>query len=79
MLLKESLAPGWSASLRTATADRALPIYEAGPGLMAVLVPTAGTVSWTYGLRWTEWLAWVLWMGGIALAVQSLRSWRDPA
>ena len=67
IVLKESFHPGWSASWRAADGStRALPVRYAGPGLMLVLPPGPGTVSFDYGPSSVHVLAWLLFLAGIA-------------
>ena len=70
VLLKESIYPKWSARFVGADgSQRALRIEYAGPGLMLVIPPGAGKVTFEYSSTLTMgWVAWGLTVLGAVLA-----------
>ena len=71
MLLKESIYPKWNARFVDANGtESALRIEYAGPGLMLVLPPGAGTVIFEYSSTLTVgWIGWGLTLVGGVLAL----------
>jgi len=71
VLLKESIYPKWNARFVDANGtESALRIEYAGPGLMLVLPPGAGTVIFEYSSTLTVgWIAWGLTLVGGVLAL----------
>ena len=69
VLIKESWTPAWRAQLRSGDQDRSLSVLEAGPGVMAVIVPAAGTLQLTYGARLVDLVSWALFVVGVGLCV----------
>jgi hypothetical protein len=71
VLLKESIYPKWSARFVGADGTQsALRIEYAGPGLMLVLPPGAGTVIFEYSSTLTVgWIGWGLTLAGGVLAL----------
>ena len=71
VLLKESIYPKWNARFVGANGtESALRIEYAGPGLMLVLPPGAGTVIFEYSSTLTVgWIAWGLTLVGGVLAL----------
>ncbi len=72
VLFKESWTPAWRAELRSGDETRALRVLEAGPGLMAVVVPQAGTLRLTYGAQLSDLVSWLLFAIGAVLAFVTL-------
>jgi hypothetical protein len=72
VLFKESWTPAWHAELRSGDETRGLRVLEAGPGLMAVVVPQAGTLHLTYGAQLSDLVSWLLFAIGMALAFVTL-------
>src|SRR5947199_25381 len=75
VLLKESIYPKWSARFVGANGtESALRIEYAGPGLMLVLPPGAGTVIFEYSSTLTVgWVGWGLMLVGGVLALRLAR------
>ena len=69
VLIKESWTPAWRAQLRSGDQERSLAVLEAGPGVMAVIVPAAGTLQLTYGARLVDLVSWALFVVGVGLCV----------
>src|SRR5438552_117520 len=69
VLIKESWTPAWRAQLRTGDQERSIAVLEAGPGVMAVIVPAAGTLQLTYGARLVDLVSWALFVVGVGLCV----------
>jgi hypothetical protein len=72
VLFKESWTPAWQAELRSGDETRALRVLEAGPGLMAVVVPQGGTLRLTHGAQPSDLVAWLLFAIGVAASFLTL-------
>ena len=72
VLFKESWTPAWRAELQSGDETRALQVLEAGPGLMAIVVPRSGTLRLTYGAQLSDLVGWVLFGLGLAVAFVTL-------
>jgi len=73
VIFRESFYPNWKAYLVKEKRKQGLKVYQAGPGLMAVVLPIdfspPGEVIFAYRLLWFEKLGFLIWLMAICLFV----------